>query len=399
ERIENFEPDADPLGNVSFKVRVRQTLQLGKGGIFVCDEPGACVLAAMQFDMRATIPVSFVELGPALRGTVVVPTPVESDQDFTVTGSGWTPDATIQLRTCPADPAREVLCTEFKSVPGNAQGTFSTTASAPSFLQQWEVPGWVDCAAAPGTCVLQVQDRRDPAGTRVAPLTLHSSALRGTVSVDEQAPMLALTPVRVTGSGFSPNQVLNVQICTAPGFLACDPIPLVIRNNQQSVTTDAAGAFRVYVRFYDAQMCYEANSPCSLLVNDPRALTASAVRVPITLTSAETIQVTSKYEPEYESLLQEGVQLSGWAPPRLQLEGGARLLWLLGSAGLSSSTQLSRSGTYSHTTTYSVDEYKLWAEQAARFDYTVDEFQKTGALFWSWFLAGMPPLPTPSSGS
>src|SRR5205814_586335 len=30
---------------------------------------------------------------------------------------------------------------------------------------------------------------------------------------------------------------------------------------------------------------------------------------------------------------------------------------------------------------------------AARFDYTLEEFQKVGALFWAWIQAGMPPLP------
>lgn len=51
-----------------------------------------------------------------------------------------------------------------------------------------------------------------------------------------------------------------------------------------------------------------------------------------------------------------------------------------------------RAGTHVHTTSYSVADYRLWSERAAQFDYTVEELQKIGALFWSWVLAGQPPL-------
>ncbi|HMJ11226.1 MAG TPA: neocarzinostatin apoprotein domain-containing protein [Polyangiaceae bacterium] len=397
ERLDGFDIFINPAGDTAWKLRVRQTLHPATGGTFVCDAPGACVMVALQSEMQASTPLSFIEIGAPLRGSVQAPGPVASGQDYPVTGAGWTPNATIQVRTCPADPNRELPCTEFKNVAGNAQGTLSTSAPAPSYLQHMDDPEWVDCALAPGNCVLQVQDARDPQGTRVAvPLTLTSNAVRGSVTVDQQDPILELAPVRLLGSGFSPSQVLNVQLCTAPGFASCQPVEVVGRSNQQGVTTDAGGAFRAYVRFRPTEECYAASKPCALLVNDPRAVTASAVRIPLAFTSAETIQVTSRYEPEYESLLQEGVRLSGWTAPELQLEGGVRLLWILGLAGQSSSTHLSRSGTYSHTTTYSATLYRYWAEQAVRFDYTVDEFQKTGALFWSWYLAGMPPLPTPS---
>jgi hypothetical protein len=39
-----------------------------------------------------------------------------------------------------------------------------------------------------------------------------------------------------------------------------------------------------------------------------------------------------------------------------------------------------------------VADYRLWSERAAQFDYTVEELQKIGALFWSWVLASQPPL-------
>lgn len=397
ERLDSFDAFINPAGDVSWKVRARQTLQPATGGTFVCDVPGACVMVALQSDMHAVAPLSFIEIGAPLRGSVQAPGAVASGQDFPVTGSGWTPNATIQVRTCPADPSRELPCTEFKNVAGNAQGTLSTTAPAPSYLQHMDDPEWVDCALAPGHCVLQVQDARDPQGARVTvPLTLTSNAVRGSVTVDQQDPILEVAPVRLIGSGFSARQILNVQLCTAAGFASCQPVEIAGRSDQASITTDAGGVFRAYVRFRPTEQCYAASKPCALLVNDPRAITASAVRVPLAFTSAETIQVTSRYEPEYESLLQEGVRLSGWTAPELQLEGGVRLLWILGSAGQSSSTHLSRSGTYSHTTTYSATLYRYWAEHAARFDYTVDEFQKIGAVFWSWYLAGMPPLPRPS---
>jgi hypothetical protein len=54
---------------------------------------------------------------------------------------------------------------------------------------------------------------------------------------------------------------------------------------------------------------------------------------------------------------------------------------------------LPRTGSIAHTTRYSYYQYLAVSAQAARYDYTVDEAQKDGALFWSWLLAGRPPLP------
>lgn len=51
-------------------------------------------------------------------------------------------------------------------------------------------------------------------------------------------------------------------------------------------------------------------------------------------------------------------------------------------------------GTFTHATEYSVSDYMHWSDLAARFDYTLEELQKTGALFWAWLATGRPPLPT-----
>jgi len=73
--------------------------------------------------------------------------------------------------------------------------------------------------------------------------------------------------------------------------------------------------------------------------------------------------------------------------------GGSYLLSVMAYAHAKTAVHLSTAGEYSHATPYSLSEYLYWSDLAARYDYTLEELQKSGALFWSWLATGRPPLP------
>ncbi|HMJ10735.1 MAG TPA: hypothetical protein VK524_04970 [Polyangiaceae bacterium] len=102
--------------------------------------------------------------------------------------------------------------------------------------------------------------------------------------------------------------------------------------------------------------------------------------------------MTSNYETNWQALLTRGLELSGQNPAALQRDGATTLLWTLLGSGGSSSVVLENRGTLAYSSRYTSAEYVALSASAARYGYTVEEFQKTGALFRSWLLAGKPPL-------
>ena len=389
---------ADSEGNASMQVEVLYWILRGADAEFTCEGPGACVLHAFRENQSVSAPITFIPVGSARRGSVQVPGTLSDAVEFVVTGAGWASNAELEIGFCSADAAEESACRYAGLLTADAQGAFSHTNALPAFYD-YALNQYVDCTARPGACVVQVRDTREPAATMAqAPLTFQSAGMRGSAAVDPLSPRVAGAAIRATGSGFSPNRALLPLLCKGPGFDSCKWTDVAPYEVHTPFVTDAAGAFRAYPRFVPDPECYTTPSPCSFVVGDPRGMTATAVRIPLVFTAAEAISVASQYEPEFESLFQQGLEISGFSPAELQLQGGARMLWILAYGGTAAGPHLSRSGAYSHSTTYTRAEYVAWAERAARLDYTVDEFQKVGALFWSWIIAGMPPLPTPASG-
>ncbi len=134
-------------------------------------------------------------------------------------------------------------------------------------------------------------------------------------------------------------------------------------------------------------------SGCSLLVSD--SVNGATARIPLQFQASEQVDVVSSYEPSWQGLLDQGVQLSGLIPGDLQRQGAFTLAWVLAAAGVQTGAPLPRSGTIQHATRYTVADYIALSRLAANYGYTVEELQKHGALFWSWILAGMPPLDAP----
>jgi hypothetical protein len=214
-------------------------------------------------------------------------------------------------------------------------------------------------------------------------------AVQGTATLAPSAPLVNASVVRVEGSGWLPNRQLRFVLCTGPGFDTCS-VPEFIP--PQPITNDA-GAFRFYPWLNAPEECVAQVNACSLVVGDFHYFEATAVRLPLSFTTSESVSITAHYEPAHEALYQQGLALSGL--PEAEFQRAARIvgLYLFSRSGVTAGAHLSTDGSSSHTASYTQQEYQEAAASAARYDYTVEEFQKTSTLLWSWILAGQLPLP------
>ncbi|HMJ12043.1 MAG TPA: hypothetical protein VK524_11550, partial [Polyangiaceae bacterium] len=128
---------------------------------------------------------------------------------------------------------------------------------------------------------------------------------------------------------------------------------------------------------------------CSLSVSDGYVMMPG---VPLNYVADSGIDVTSHYEANWSALLQQGLSVSGLSAMELQRQGVIGTLWVMKAGGAASGVQLPASGSINHTTRYSRADYIALSILAAEHDYLLAELQKSGTLFWSWLLAGQPPL-------
>jgi hypothetical protein len=388
-------------GTISTTLEARYMLNPFGAEPFSCAEPGGCtVVANMQFSGIPSVaapPLTFKPIGTASSGTLQgSPATVTAGQDVQVSGSGWASNATVLVSLCSSVvTGRAPPCLSAAAVFADSQGAFSTSVTARG---DWENQGsFTDCAAAPGTCFIRAHDSRDARVHRDLPLTMTKPPVqRGNAVLDLHSPLVDALTVRVQGSGWEPGRSLQVMQCTDSTFSFC-------RLLRSSVTVRADGTFRAYgqlleffTRFVidtnESGYCALTPGACTLVVGDTESLAATAVRIPLTFVQGEQVDVTSHYEAKWTELLQQGSTASGHSVAELQRTGSAVLFYVLGLAGVSG-TAMPRAGTIAHTTRYTLEQYRRWSRQASFHDYTLVEAQKDGALFWSWLLAGRPPLP------
>jgi len=390
-------------GEVDVIAEVRYEVQPTTGAAFRC-EPGACTFIVVpsrrEIDLneagRAPIEFDFdVNPGPVQRGSLDAGSEtVISGQAVQVQGSGWAAGADVRVAYCAGVGAYP--CVAESSVRVGADGTFAIPVPTASLIRSSDLGTAVylhHCLDWTGACGVRAYDARDLDATRVVlPLTV--LPVPGvSATLDAQSPLIPDMAVRLTGSGFAPNRPVDVWQCGG-GAAASGCAP------RGSFRTDASGQLRAYPSFLSQFSVFTSNDitidcgpsaspPCTLRFTDGAAL----VTLPLSFAVGEEFAIASNYEPEWQPLLQQGMTLSGWSAPELQLHGALSLLYVMSSAGATSSTHLPASGTLSYTTTYSRPLYQQMANLAAARDYTVPELQKAGALFTAWVLAGRPPLP------
>jgi hypothetical protein len=170
-------------------------------------------------------------------------------------------------------------------------------------------------------------------------------------------------------------------------------------NGRALFESDAEGSFRMYAAVPGTFQYFPLGTPgvvdcqtttCQWVFVDGQS---AAPAIPLSFSDAAQIDVQTQYGPTWESLLQQGITRSGRSDAEVQKSGAGVLLWTMTAAGSVTALHLPREGATTHTTRYSRADYLLFTGLAAQYDYTLDELQKTGALFWSWLLTDRPPIP------
>ncbi|HMJ13920.1 MAG TPA: hypothetical protein VK524_21025 [Polyangiaceae bacterium] len=364
--------------------RLRSTIFPVNSAPISCSQPESCVLfARTPTAAPGSTPISFRSVAAPARGTVVTtPSPVQRDQPVSVTGSNWTAFATVRVELCPR--GRDTCVPQDPILLGSG-GTFSASLTALSVIT-WGTQLF-DCTTAPDACVIRVYDSRDPVNTRVeVPLNVQAPATwAGTVELNLRTPLVEGLRVPLSGSGWPTTAKLMGLTCKGAGFEQCS---YYYSGASGSVT------FRGSHVFDDPFDCKSAPNSCAFVIADENGITASQFRIPLTFSTASQIEVTAYYDSEHEALFQQGLALSGLSADAHQSTGASVLYFVASRGGGPLPAPLPLEGTFSHTTVYTRDRYLILFNYGASWGYAIDQFQKTGALFWSWILAGKPPLST-----
>jgi hypothetical protein len=273
-------------------------------------------------------------------------------------------------------------CRSKTILPVASDGTFSASVTAGAAL--YGSNGLVDCTATPGACEVIVQDAIHPSVAAEVPVTVRPSTAPATVRIDLRSPLAYGMQVRVVGSNWPPLHNLSIVGCQDAN---CYEVG--------GALTDSAGSFRTFVSAAgpDRTICEPTPGACSLAVTDgidPGNITP--VRIPLNFATGDRFGVASSYEPKWAPLFAQGLSASGLSAAELQRMGVAVSAYLMIRAGRTG-THLPIDGGTAYTTSYSAEDYVYWTNIAAQYAYTLEELQKVGALFWSWILAGYPPLP------
>ncbi len=179
--------------------------------------------AALTFDPTVPFVVAAVHATPASQ--------LGDMQSITVTGTGFTPSASVSVEECASTSFIVQACTaNIQSVTANFQGGFSLTFAVrreitPAFTATGTTT--VDCATAPDTCELTAQ------GTQSQP-----SATVG-LSFNPKLPAVAETITASPHTGLHDNQTLTVSL---HGFTPNEPVQIV-ECSAQALTEPLSSAY------------------------------------------------------------------------------------------------------------------------------------------------------------
>ncbi|HMJ16416.1 MAG TPA: neocarzinostatin apoprotein domain-containing protein [Polyangiaceae bacterium] len=403
---------SETQGTFTSSVEPRYQITPAQGAAISCEGPGTCELFAaprlatgIRLDTAARVPITFESsIGPVRRGSLALApessSPKPSDT-LRVLGSGWAPNAAVALDFCNLNAFAQGTRGSFEClgaaplvVTADAAGNF--TASVPSSgkisTENLGVRWLTNCSTPDPRCGVFARDARALAES-LATLPIDFTLPSRTAAVELQTALVPDLTVRVVGNGFPARQHLSIYECVSEA----SSITATCSLGATLADADATGAFRVYTTirarvtsqgFGSSTDCLSGGRSCSLIVDDQYA----PVTVPLTVTTPETIDVTSRYEPEWHALLDGGLEASGLLPAELQREGVPVTLWVLAASRTGRMTPWSDGGTRSYTSSYTLEEYVAYSHFASRHDLTLYELQKPATLFGAWLLAGKPPL-------
>jgi hypothetical protein len=244
----------------------------------------------------------------------------------------FAPLASLGWAQCivPFDVNPQGNCMEFDP-PGRAQADATGALIAASRLQRFVyVPNfdrWVDCTDPAESCVIAAADITDIPNGVSTPLGFDPApappAVRGTISLAPSGPVPGPgSVVGVIGSGFRPDEVVDVYQCVA------DPVhPSDCNRPATSATTDGTGAFTADITVGatvtplggSTTDCFSASGACAIAA-------AEAVDFPGTVTGVT--MATAPTVPAAPSILRNATGGNGeatvsWTPPAS--DGGAAI--------------------------------------------------------------------------
>lgn len=218
-------------------------------GTVDCREPGACVVAVSQSDMRipaktATTPVAFDPDAEVVPPTIAVePTDDLVDgQTVAITASDFHPYDEFRVRLCSAERVAEE-CEWAGYVFSDENGEIAESVTVYAVLQT--PTGDVDCRTAAQPCELVVGN-----GSPGSPLAAHVPLHFDPDGPLKPAPEITVEPatnlpeeatVTVTGTGFIPGSDVGVMMCPA----GTDADELCHYDGSAYVLADADGAISV----------------------------------------------------------------------------------------------------------------------------------------------------------
>ena len=179
---------------------------------------GSPARAPLTFDPKAPFVVASAHAAPA--------TALRDMQFVTVTGTGFTPGAAVNLQECalPLTPLADCDGTNVDSVSAGYLGHFTST-----FAVRRMLPGGfttsgeletIDCAAKARRCGLSVQGTASQAPASV-PLTFDpkDAAVTPAISASPNTGLHDNQQIAVTLRGFTPGQTVQVSECSAAAIL------------------------------------------------------------------------------------------------------------------------------------------------------------------------------------
>src|SRR5918996_4829730 len=188
-------------------------------------------------------PAAVGRAGPGPLVSVTPAVDLVHGQVVTVTGSGFTPNASIGMAQCDATGTDTSDCdlSNVAYTTADAAGGWSTSFTVRRVIHTSSAT--IDCGAAPGTCVISASNLANIGGEdALAPISFDPSVPPPPPPVVGVAPSTDLVHgqvVTVTGSGFTPNASIGMAQCDATGTDTSD----CDLSNVAYTTADAAGGW------------------------------------------------------------------------------------------------------------------------------------------------------------
>lgn len=257
-------------------------------GQTACDTAQSCTITVGRVDSSSQgyldavhAPLVFASIAEPRRGSALVePTTPRVTDSVVVTGEDWAPFAPVVVELAPAGGNGEI----WKAFVSR-EGAFLTEFAVSSATRNGG-----DCTTAPGACQVSVRDERGSKTLVSVPLTVLPPPQKGHVQIDPAGPFAAGQTVRLTGSGWSPNRSMVLNVCLyAADLELCGTSDV----RPRQFMTDASGSFAIdqLLPMYGsapshglAVPCAGADKPyqlCHFVVADGRAYDVARVRIPL----------------------------------------------------------------------------------------------------------------------